>query len=101
MLICICVMLCIVALIEARMLLKLTSGKKSKGKVFEQLHGNDDVTESEHTCKFFLDILKLYITGFSLEAFIEIVFSAEVDDIECLQKLVKIVSYGVVDYHAS
>ena len=47
MLICICVMLCIVALIEARMLLKLTSGKKSKGKVFEQLHGNDDVTEEE------------------------------------------------------
>lgn len=47
MLICICVMLCIVALIEARMLLKLTSGKKSKGKVFEQLHGNDDVTEKE------------------------------------------------------
>ena len=45
MLICICVMLCIVALIEARMLLKLTGGKKSKGKVFEQLHGNDDVTE--------------------------------------------------------
>lgn len=47
MLICICVMLCIVALIEARMLLKLTGGKKSKGKVFEQLHGNDDVTEEE------------------------------------------------------
>ena len=47
MLICICVMLCIVALIEARMLLKLTSGKKSKGKVFEQLHGHDDVTEEE------------------------------------------------------
>ena len=47
MLICICVMLCIVALIEARMLLKLTSGKKSKGQVFEQLHGNDDVTEEE------------------------------------------------------
>ena len=47
MLICICVMLCIVALIEARMLLKITSGKKSKGKVFEQLHGNDDVTEEE------------------------------------------------------
>ncbi|MDY2912446.1 MAG: hemolysin family protein [Agathobacter sp.] len=47
MLICICVMLCIVALIEARMLLKLTSVKKSKGKVFEQLHGNDDVTEEE------------------------------------------------------
>lgn len=47
MLICICVMLCIVALIEARMLLKLTSGKKSKGKVFEQLYGNDDVTEEE------------------------------------------------------
>lgn len=47
MLICICVMLCIVALIEARMLLKLTSGKKPKGKVFEQLHGNDDVTEEE------------------------------------------------------
>ena len=47
MLICICVMLCIVALIEARRLLKLTSGKKSKGKVFEQLHGNDDVTEEE------------------------------------------------------